>query len=584
MPESSLNLARKWRPQSFNEVIGQTIPINMLRNSLYKNHFFPVYLFAGQRGCGKTSTARILAAAINCHHLEAFQANSGGSALPCLSCESCQRMQKNTHADFIEIDAASHTGVEDVRSLLEACTFMPLMGQKKIYLIDEAHMLSKAAFNAFLKMLEEPPATVIFMLATTEREKIPETIRSRCFHLQFNAIDYASLLAYLKAICTKEGITYEPEALPLIVEETEGSARDAINLLEQVRFSHDTVSCESVQSSLGILSEHRLAELFTLMLEKKPKKLLSLLKEISFETTTPARIWRMLLVLCRTLILRKYGVAKTSAFSTLEKSTWERLLNLCSLNRLHAIMQLLWEQEDVFLATPYKHLFLETLFLQVCEQVNTASLDEIKALLKQQQSSSATPQSATATTSPKPTITRIASAPSPQTETLKQKHTPQSLDQNTEPIKQSSAWQAFVSAIEKKNDPLLTSIFKQAHHVSTDQATGNVTIRLAQHSSFLLEKIDETHALWLPMLKEHFSGCTTLVYATPSAPIYVKKKHQIPPPTALTVPPKVSQKAHIKKSTPLKLTEENRKEWPIAHLLSTHFPGTLELSQKEKTS
>ena len=237
----TLNLARKWRSRTFDEIVGQDMAVSMLRNSLYKNHFFPVYLFAGQKGCGKTSSARILAAAANCAELSTFQSDPGKQAVPCLKCDSCSSMYNGTHPDFIEIDAASHTGVDDVRALLESCSFMPLMGSKKVYLIDEAHMLSKAAFNAFLKVLEEPPAQVLFMMATTELHKIPETVRSRCFQLHFNPIDRSLLHAHLTTICAEENIVCDPDALTLILQETDGSARDAINLLEQVRFASDTI-------------------------------------------------------------------------------------------------------------------------------------------------------------------------------------------------------------------------------------------------------------------------------------------------------------------------------------------------------
>jgi len=149
----NLNLARKWRSRNFDQIVGQDLAIRMLRNSLYLSQFFPVYLFAGQRGCGKTSTARVFASAINCANLSKFQKNPKKCHVPCLECESCCAMLSGNHPDFIEIDAASHTGVDNVRQIIESSSYMPLMGKKKIYLIDEAHMLSKAAFNAFLKIL-----------------------------------------------------------------------------------------------------------------------------------------------------------------------------------------------------------------------------------------------------------------------------------------------------------------------------------------------------------------------------------------------------------------------------------------------
>ena len=188
METVKLNLTRKWRSQDFESIIGQSLAVKMLKNSLYAGHYFPVYLFAGQRGCGKTTTARVFARAINCQQLSEFQKQPKKISVPCGTCDSCVAMAQGRHQDFIEIDAASHTGVDNMRSIIEAASFLPLMGKKKVYLIDEAHMLSKAAFNALLKILEEPPSSALFILATTDPDKIIETVRSRCFRLFFQPI------------------------------------------------------------------------------------------------------------------------------------------------------------------------------------------------------------------------------------------------------------------------------------------------------------------------------------------------------------------------------------------------------------
>src|SRR3990167_2642348 len=235
MSAVQLNLARKWRSKRFDEIVGQPLPVRMLKNSLFLSQFFPVYLFAGQRGCGKTTTARVFAAAINCERLPLFQKNPREELLPCLVCTSCKAMASGDHPDFIEMDAASNTGVDNVRLIIDAASLLPVLGHKKIYLIDEAHMLSKAAFNAFLKLLEEPPASVLFMLATTEPDKILDTVRSRSFQIFFNFVDNLELTYLLERICIKEGIKYSFDALELISRESEGSVRDAQNILERVR-------------------------------------------------------------------------------------------------------------------------------------------------------------------------------------------------------------------------------------------------------------------------------------------------------------------------------------------------------------
>src|SRR3989339_55359 len=248
MNEIQLNLARKWRSKQFEQIVGQDLSVRILKNSLFLGKFFPVYLFAGQHGCGKTTTARVFAAAVNCEKLPDFQQNPKKFIVPCLECNSCKAMMKGKHPDFIEMDAASHTGVDNVRQIIEASTLLPLLGRKKVYLIDEAHMLSKAAFNAFLKILEEPPASVFFILATTDDHKIIDTVRSRCFQLFFNAVDQSVLLNHLVQICEQEGIKYEPAGLALIIKETGGSVRDALNLMEQVGFSAKQIGKKEVLS------------------------------------------------------------------------------------------------------------------------------------------------------------------------------------------------------------------------------------------------------------------------------------------------------------------------------------------------
>ena len=272
-----LNLARKWRSKHFDELVGQELVVRLVKNSLYRTLIFPVYLLSGTRGCGKTSLARIFAAALNCQALGAFQKNPQGQQLPCLTCTSCIAMQAMNHPDFIEIDAASHTGVDNVRAIIEAASFVPVLGTKKIYLIDEAHMLSKAAFNAFLKILEEPPTSVVFMLATTDPHKILETVTSRCFQLFFEPIKRDTVIAHLARICTEEGIAYEQEALALIAQESEGSMRDALNLVERVRIAHSSLTANAVTELLGKIDETRLEELFQVVVQGSAPAVLEIL-------------------------------------------------------------------------------------------------------------------------------------------------------------------------------------------------------------------------------------------------------------------------------------------------------------------
>lgn len=340
----NINLARKWRSASFETIIGQDIAVRLLKNSLYLGQFFPVYLFAGQRGCGKTSSARIFAAALNCEQLAQFQKDPKSTVVPCGTCQSCQAMRATNHPDFIEIDAASHTGVDNVRQIVEASSLLPVMGRKKIYLIDEAHMLSKAAFNALLKVLEEPPDSTTFMLATTDPHKIIDTVRSRCFQLFFTPIDAEILVNHLAHICAAEEIRCERSALGLIVAESDGSARDAINMLEAVRFSAAEVTEQAVRTVLGRLSDDVLHKLADALTSQGAEQLLNLWQEHNIPQYSAEKLYDSLLEFFRKRLWAQHG-ADGQTIRVLEK--------LCAI-------------ELAFSRTTKKHLLLELTLVGLC--------------------------------------------------------------------------------------------------------------------------------------------------------------------------------------------------------------------------
>lgn len=365
MIDAKLNLTRKLRAKNFDQIIGQTLSIRMLKNSLYLGYYFPVYLFSGQRGCGKTTTARLFSAALNCKNLELFQKNPKKYQLPCGVCESCSAMFSGTHPDFIEMDAASHTGVDNVRQIIDAASLLPVMGIKKIYLIDEAHMLSKAAFNALLKILEEPPANVLFILATTDPQKIIDTVKSRCFQLLFRAVANPDLLSHLQQVCVAEGISYESEGLLLIIHETRGSVRDALNVVEQVRFSTGSVTAQAVLKVLDHLDTGSFIHIIDLILRNKAQDLLLFLKKSTIEQFSAEYIWRRFVELIRTLLWLKHGV---KPYQHEDCGQVDRLLILCSVERLNRILQHIYDNEEVFAKTTAQHLFLEMFFLQLCHK------------------------------------------------------------------------------------------------------------------------------------------------------------------------------------------------------------------------
>lgn len=239
--------ARKYRPATFDTVVGQQNITDTLKNAIRNQHLAQAFLFTGSRGVGKTTVARILAKTINCM-------NRSDSIEACDSCDSCNSFNEGHSLNIYELDAASNNSVEDIRSLIDQVRMAPQIGTKKVYIIDEVHMLSQAAFNAFLKTLEEPPAHAIFILATTEKHKIIPTILSRCQIFDFNRIRIQDMVKHLKFIAEKEGITAEEDALHIITEKADGALRDALSIFDQqVSFSGKTLSYQNVIDNLNIL-------------------------------------------------------------------------------------------------------------------------------------------------------------------------------------------------------------------------------------------------------------------------------------------------------------------------------------------
>ena len=266
--------ARKYRPMTFDTVVGQSALTTTLKNAVKSGKLAHAYLFCGPRGVGKTTCARIFAKAINCEH-----PTESGEA--CNNCESCQSFNEQRSYNIFELDAASNNGVEHIKTLMEQTRIPPQMGKYKVFIIDEVHMLSTAAFNAFLKTLEEPPAHVIFILATTEKHKILPTIISRCQIYDFERMTVSNIVGYLKEVAEKEGVTYEEEALNVIAEKADGGMRDALSIFDQAAsFCQGNITYKKVLDDLNVLDSENYFNIIDLALENKVAETMVLLNNV----------------------------------------------------------------------------------------------------------------------------------------------------------------------------------------------------------------------------------------------------------------------------------------------------------------
>ena len=296
-------LYRKWRPLSFDDVIGQQHITDSLKNQVRTGRLSHAYLFVGTRGTGKTSCARILAKAVNCEH------PTDGN--PCGECPSCRAIAEGTVMDIVELDAASNNGVDNVRALREEAVFSPSAVKKRVYIVDEVHMLSTSAFNALLKILEEPPEHLMFILATTELQKVPATILSRCQRHSFRRIDPATLSSYLTHIAKKENINLSREAADLIAGLAEGGVRDALSMLDQCS-GFEKIGTDEVYSTVGLAGNKRTMDLFDVICKHDAASAVRQFNDLWTDGKDPSSLLRELSSLVRDILMIK--VAPQNAF------------------------------------------------------------------------------------------------------------------------------------------------------------------------------------------------------------------------------------------------------------------------------
>jgi DNA polymerase-3 subunit gamma/tau len=302
-------LYNKWRPQKWEDVVGQQHIVQTLHNAVIGNRVAHAYLFAGPRGTGKTTTARLLAKAVNC-------LNEDPAARPCNQCAHCVAANEGRFLDLIEIDAASNTSVEDVRDLRDKINFSPNQGTYKVYIVDEVHMLSTAAFNALLKTLEEPPAHAIVILATTEMHKIPATVLSRCQRHEFRRVPVDDIVAQLNRIVEAEKLIAEPEALMLIARQSAGGLRDAISLLDQLASTGKDITLGLTQSVLGTATSQTVIALVAAVLNREPAAGMDAIHTALDSGTEPRLLARQVVDYLRALLLLQMGNASQVDLAT----------------------------------------------------------------------------------------------------------------------------------------------------------------------------------------------------------------------------------------------------------------------------
>ena len=389
MSSSYVVLARKYRPQNFDELVGQDVLVKTLTNAIKNNRLHHAYILHGIRGIGKTTTARIIAKTLNCLNDE-----TRNQGIACGLCKNCVAISNSHHQDVLELDAASKTGVNDVRQIIESIAYKPVEARYKIYIIDEFHMMSDSAFNAFLKTIEEPPADVKFIFATTEIREVPQTILSRCQKFDLRRLDENEIVLHLKNILAKEGFEAHQQALNLIAKISEGSVRDSLSLLDQALASNNhqqLLTSDIVEKMLGMNDRNLVLELFENLLNGDfSKAQQSFLKIYQSSSDISQLMLDLLELLHNVIILKTINNINANSFSSNQLQKLQDFAQNNDLSRLLRIWQLLSKAKaESNLMNPAR-MFFEILMIRICHLVALPDLKNILLELEQQNNGQAT--------------------------------------------------------------------------------------------------------------------------------------------------------------------------------------------------
>ena len=405
---SYIVLARKYRPQTFEEVYAQDHITEILRNAIISNRIAHAYLFTGPRGVGKTSLARIMAKNLNCV--------DGPTTTPCNKCHNCVEITSGTSPDVIEIDGASNTSVDDVRELQKELIYAPSQSKYKIYIIDEVHMLSKSAFNALLKTLEEPPENVLFIFATTEPFKVLPTIISRCQRYDFKRIPIESIVNRLTELMKEEGVSCDAESLHLVARKADGSLRDALSLMDQVlSYCQESVTVDKVREIFGLIPTQVFCDMMSLIRAQDNQGLLNKLQEIFEQGTDLTELVNHMLEFLRIVILRQLGM-NPQEITAGEYAAYDEVAKAFSRDNLMYIMSFLMQTRTEIRSSINPYLVFEMAMLRLCRLDEMEDIAKAVEMLKSGTGSQqkAEFKASPARTNPSPE-TVVRPAPTPQT-------------------------------------------------------------------------------------------------------------------------------------------------------------------------
>ena len=423
-------IARKFRPQRFEDVIGQGHVTSVIKNAIDMDRLPHAFIFSGPRGVGKTSVARILAKAINCEQ--------GLSSTPCNTCTLCEDITASRAVDVFEIDAASHTGVDNIRDLIENARYAPSIARFKTFIIDEVHMLSRSAFNALLKTLEEPPAHVIFIMATTELAKVPVTVLSRCQRYDFRRIAVDEIVSHLKSIATSEEIPVSDDAMMTIALQADGSMRDAQGMLEHMAASGiGNIDAETVEGMLGLVGRSTMHDLITALLNKDVPGVLDVIDRVYQYGQDLGQLYRALLEQFRNMMVLKAGYSNL-ALPEEEKASLNEAVADISFEEVHRIVSVLIHAEADLKYSTLPKITLETILLRIISAPKLGDLQQMLELLANRPAGSIPVSQQTARPQPARQPAQVSPAEN-------YKRPPSSI-----PL----SWDGFISYLKDHNQPL----------------------------------------------------------------------------------------------------------------------------------